>query len=59
MGQKNVSRRRTAVLMGLEHATNLSVRLDGRFPDVLQSQSFAVVDQNDALNVLPQLTARR
>lgn len=35
--------------------TNLSVSLNRRFPDVFQSESFAVVDQSDGFNVLPQL----
>lgn len=34
---------------------NLSVSFDGGFPDVLQSESLAVVDQSDGLDVLPQL----
>lgn len=35
--------------------TNLSVSFDGWFPDVLQSESLAVVDQSDGFDVLPEL----
>lgn len=35
--------------------TNLSVSFYGWFPDVLQSESLAVVDQRDGFDVLPQL----
>lgn len=35
--------------------TNLSVGFYGWFPDVLQSESLAVVDQRDGLDVLPEL----
>lgn len=36
-------------------ATNLPVNIYGWFPDVLQSESLAVVDQCDGFDVLPQL----
>lgn len=36
--------------------TNLSVSFYGWFPDVLQSQSLAVVDQRDGFDVPPQLS---
>lgn len=35
--------------------TNLSVSFYGWFPDVLQSETLAVVDQRDGFDVLPQL----
>lgn len=38
--------------------TNLSISLNGRFPNVLQSESLTVINQSDGFNVLPQLRQR-
>lgn len=39
----------------LKGGSDLSVSFDGGFPDVLQPESLAVVDQSDGFDVLPQL----
>uniref|UniRef100_A0A0E9VN44 Uncharacterized protein n=1 Tax=Anguilla anguilla TaxID=7936 RepID=A0A0E9VN44_ANGAN len=36
-------------------APYFSIRIDGRFPQVFQSQPLAVIDQGDGLHDLPQL----
>lgn len=38
--------------------TNLPVSLNGRLPNMLEPESFTVVDQSDGLDVLSQLCVK-